>query len=410
MSIAFLGPKAPVKAEAFSTDLFIRSVYNNEIYDNMLEIFNGTGASVNLSNYYVSVFPNGSAAPTVTHALSNIDLPNGEAFLLAKDNFSGSAYNAAERAYINAFPLKLLLSGGGIGFQNASLGNDSFALRKNSSTGTIIDVFGMIGYDPGEKVGWRENGTDIVYGYVDPSYTLTTARPAPTNYLSSFIRRPDVLNPQVSSLTYKGVTKVQSFKPSEWGVYNVGVFAGDVYRFNSFDDVTDVIALIANLPTPITQQDAAAVAAARTAYDALSASQKTMVTNYADLEADEVVIAGFAKIIEVIDLINAIPDLLTLAGESFVTAAKTAFDALTPEEQGQVTNAQDLTDAILLINNLKAVQKVITDINNLPSVITLAQADAIASIRAEYEALSDVQQGLISNYATFVTKETNTFD
>ena len=405
--IGLVPTRSVVTTQAFSTDLFIRSVYNNASSDNMLEIFNGTGASVNLNNYYVSAFHNGTSTPTATHRLSNIDLPNGSAFLLGKDSSTGP-YTAAERAYVNAFPLKLLLPNG-VGFQNAQLGNDAFALRKNSSSGTIIDVFGMIGYGPAVRVGWRQNNTEITYGYVDPSYTLSTERPAPTNYLSSLIRRPDVINPQVSSLTYNGETKAQSFKPSEWGVYNVGVFAGNVYRFNLFDNVTDVIALITNLPTPITQNDAAAVAAARAAYDALSSSQKSLVTNYADLQADEAVIAGFAKIIEVINLINAIPDPLTLAGESFVTTAKTAFDALTTEEQAQVTNAQELTDAIALINNLKAVQKVITDINNLPTVITLAQADAIASIRAEYEALSEVQQGLISNYATFVTKENEYF-
>jgi hypothetical protein len=405
--IGLVPTRSVVTTQAFSTDLFIRSVYNNASSDNMLEIFNGTGASVNLNNYYVSAFHNGSPTPTNTHRLSNIDLPNGSAFLLGKDSSTGP-YTAAERAYVNAFPLKLLLPNGA-GFQNAQLGNDAFALRKNSSSGTIIDVFGMIGYGPTVRVGWRQNNTEITYGYVDPSYTLSTERPAPTNYLSSLIRRPDVINPQVSSLTYNGETRAQSFKPSEWGVYNVGVFAGNVYRFNLFDNVTDVIALITNLPTPITQNDAAAVAAARAAYDALSSSQKSLVTNYADLQADEAVIAGFAKIIEVINLINAIPDPLTLADESFVTAAKTAFDALTTEEQAQVTNAQELTDAIALINNLKAVQKVITDINNLPTVITLGQADAIASIRAEYEALSEVQQGLISNYATFVTKENEYF-
>jgi hypothetical protein len=405
--IGLVPTRSVVTTQAFSTDLFIRSVYNNASSDNMLEIFNGTGASVNLNNYYVSAFHNGTSTPTATHRLSNIDLPNGSAFLLGKDSSTGP-YTATERAYVNAFPLKLLLPNG-VGFQNAQLGNDAFALRKNSSSGTIIDVFGMIGYGPNVRVGWRQNNTEITYGYVDPSYTLSTERPAPTNYLSSLIRRPDVINPQVSSLTYNGETRAQSFKPSEWGVYNVGVFAGNVYRFNLFDNVTDVIALINNLPTPITQNDAAAVAAARAAYDALSSSQKSLVTNYADLQADEAVIAGFAKIIEVINLINAIPDPLTLAGESFVTTAKTAFDALTTEEQAQVTNAQELTDAIALINNLKAVQKVITDINNLPTVITLGQADAIASIRAEYEALSEVQQGLISNYATFVTKENEYF-
>ena len=408
MLIGLVPMRSVVTTQAVSTDLFIRSVYHNANSDNMLEVFNGTGASVNLTNYYVSAYHNGNSTPTATHRLSNIELPNGQAFLLGKDSSTGP-YTAAEKAYVNAFPRKLLLPNG-VGFQNASSGNDAFALRKTSSSGPIIDVFGMIGYNPGGDVGWTEHNSTLRYGYVDPSYVLNpVSKPGATNYLSSLIRRPDVINPQVSSLTYKGVTITQSFKPSEWGVYNVGTFAGNVYRFNLFDNVTDVIALINNLPTPITQNDAAAVAAARAAYDALSSSQKSLVTNYADLQADEAVIAGFAKIIEVINLINAIPDPLTLADESFVTAAKTAFDALTTEEQAQVTNAQELTDAIALINNLKAVQKVITDINNLPSVITLGQADAIASIRAEYEALSEVQQGLISNYATFVTKENEYF-
>ena len=410
MLIGLVPTRSVVTTQAFSTDLFIRSVYHSGSSNNMMEIFNGTGSPVNLSNYFVSAWHNGFPlnSPTGTHQLPNINLLNGQAFLLAK---AGGNYTAKEQAYVNSFSPKLLLVQGGVGFQNSSLANDAFALRKGSSSGTIIDVFGMIGYDPLARVGWTEHNTDLRYGYVDPSYVLDPVndKPAPTNYLSSLVRRPDVINPQVSSLTYKTKTSNFSFKPSEWGVYNPETFAADVYRFNLFDDVTDVITLINNLPTPITQNDADAVAAARAAYDALSDSQKTLVTNYSDLQADEAVIAGFAKIIEVINLINAIPDPLTLADESFVTAAKTAFDALTTEEQAQVTNAQELTDAIALINNLKAVQKVITDINNLPTVITLGQADAIASIRAEYEALSEVQQGLISNFATFITKENEYF-
>jgi hypothetical protein len=402
---SLIGKNNSIKVEAFSSDLFIRSVYHNASNDNMLEVFNGTGAAVNLNNYYVSAFHNGSPTPTATHRLSNIDLPNGQAFLLGKDSSTGP-YTTAERAYVNSFSLKLLLPNG-VGFQNASLGNDAFALRKTSSSGTIIDVFGMIGYNPNTSVGWTEHNSTLRYGYVDPSYVLdAVTKPGATNFRSSLIRRPDVINPQVSSLTYKGETATQSFKPSEWGVYNVGTFAGNVDRFNLFDDVNDVITLINNLPNPITQNDGEAVAAARTAYDALTSAQKGNVTNYADLQADEATIAGFAEIIEVIDLINAIPDPLTLADESFVTTAKTAFDALSASEQLQVTNRQELTDAITHINNLKAVQQIITDINGLPSVITLGQADAITSIREDYEALPLAQQELISNYATFVTKET----
>jgi len=397
--IGLVPTRSVVTTQAFSTDLFIRSVFHSGTSNNMIELFNGTGASVNLADYHIDTHHNGLTNRTGTFRLPNVNLPNANAYLIYT-NTNATGVTDAHRAYVNNFPLKVL-STDNSGYASAQGANDVFILRKGTST--ELDIFGMFGYNPTSGTGWTEVGTTLKYGFVESTVTVAS------NFQKTLVRRPTVINPQISSYTYKTVTSLKSFQPSEWGVYPNGTLPSSVYRFNLFDNVNDVIALITNLPTPITQNDAAAVAAARAAYDALSSSQKSLVTNYADLQADEAVVEGFAKIIEVINLINAIPDPLTLADESFVTAAKTAFDALTTEEQAQVTNAQELTDAIVLINNLKAVQKVITDINNLPSVITLAQADAIASIRAEYEALSEVQQGLISNYATFVTKENEYF-
>lgn len=397
--IGLVPTRSVVTTQAFSTDLFMRSVFHSGTSNNMIELFNGTGASVNLADYHIDTHHNGLTNRTGTFKLPNVNLPNANAYLIYT-NTNALGVTDAHRAYVNNFPLKVL-STDSSGYGSAQGANDVFILRKGTST--ELDIFGMFGYNPTSGTGWTEVGTTLKYGFVESTVTVAS------NFQKTLVRRPTVINPQISSYTYKTVTSLKSFQPSEWGVYPNGTLPSSVYRFNLFDNVNDVIALITNLPTPITQNDAAAVAAARAAYDALSSSQKSLVTNYADLQADEAVIAGFAKIIEVINLINAIPDPLTLADESFVTAAKTAFDALTTEEQAQVTNAQELTDAIALINNLKAVQKVITDINNLPTVITLGQADAIASIRAEYEALSEVQQGLISNYATFVTKENEYF-
>ena len=407
ISASFIEPNHPLKAEAFSSDLFIRSVSHNASSDNMLELFNGTGATVNLNTYYVSAYHNGSVTPTKTHQLPDINLPNGQAFLLAKDN-STSPYTTEERAYVAAFPLKLLLPNG-TGFPNAGGGNDAYSLRKNSESGTIIDVFGMVGFNPDSFTGWTEYGSNLRYGFIDPNYTLSPSKPGATNYLSTLVRRPDVINPQVSSLTYtrgtKNGTSATSFKPSEWGVYNAGTLVSTVYRFNLFDDVNDVIALINNLPNPITQNDAAAVAAARTAYNALTTAQQSTVTNYADLQADEAVIAGFATAIEVIDLINAIPTSLTLSDEASIVAARTAFNALTLSEQGQVTNATALVAAETKLANLKAVQTIIALIAALPVPITLANETAITTIRTQYTALTLDQQALITNEAVYLNAE-----
>ena len=409
IATSLIGKNNTIKVEAFSTDLFMRSVYHSDTSDNMIELMNGTGSTIALSNYQILTYHNGLTSPTGTFSLPNVNLPNGQAFLISSPLPGGSiaTQTQAERdqvSYYTNWPSGYkMLSTNSVGFNNAQGGDDVFILRKGSSPSFVeLDVFGTFSFRP-INTGWIElDGiidTGIRYGYVQPNVN-------PTNRQNTLVRRPDVINPQISSLTYKGNTYNKSFKPSEWGVYANGTLPSSVYRFNLFDDVNDVIALINNLPNPITQNDAAAVAAARTAYDTLTSAQKGNVTNYADLQADEATIASFAEIIEVIDLINAIPDPLTLADESFVTTAKTAFDALTASEQLQVTNRQELTDAITHINNLKAVQQIITDINALPSVITLGQAVAITSIREDYEALPLAQQELISNYATFVTKET----
>ena len=404
VAVMTIPPHEVKTAEAYSTDLLIRSVYHNSTNDNMLEVFNGTNAAVNLSNYYVSVYHNGNPTPTATHRLSNIDLPIGKAFLLGKDSSTGP-YTAAERAYVNSFQFKLLLPNG-TGLQNAAAGNDAYALRKDSVSGTIIDVFGMIGYSPGEKVGWTEHNSDLRYGYVDPSYVLDpVTKPGATNWLSSLIRRPDVVNPQVSSLTYKSQTRAQSFKPSEWGVYNVETFAGNIYRFNLFDDVNDVIRLISLIPNPVTVNSGNAITDARTAYDNLTESQKLMVTNYTTLTSAELSFEGFARIAAVIELIDELPDPVTLADEADVLAARTAFDALSDEEKLQVTNAEELIEAEERIADIKITNPIVAAIQALPDVITLTNATEVESLRSQYENLTLDQQALITNYNRLLDAE-----
>ena len=130
-------------------------------------------------------------------------------------------------------------------------------------------------------------------------------------------------------------------------------------------DVTaaeEVDALIAALPAvdELTLSDKSDVTAARDAYEDLTAAQKDLVENLADLEAAE------TKIVELEEQasdeeaaaaveaeIAALPAEVTLADEADVEAARANYDALTAAQQALVTNLDVLEDAEAAIESLK---------------------------------------------------------
>ena len=110
----------------------------------------------------------------------------------------------------------------------------------------------------------------------------------------------------------------------------------------------DVIALINAIGTPITLDSESKITAARKAYDALSSEEKGKVTNYADLTAAETELDNLKKIANVENLINAIGTIgepVTAANRSAVSAARTAYDALSTDLRARVENYATLTAA-----------------------------------------------------------------
>ena len=125
------------------------------------------------------------------------------------------------------------------------------------------------------------------------------------------------------------------------------------------------------------------VAAARAAYDTLSDVQKSLVTNYSDLQAAESRIAALvkeaadkaeadkaeqerqealkAKAQPVIDAIAAIGEV-TLDSEEAITAARSAYEALEAEVKEKVTNLSDLVIAEKDLAALKAEKKAAEDL------------------------------------------------
>ncbi len=128
-----------------ATDLFISEYIEASGNNKYIEIYNGTGASVDLSNYKLRIYTNGSATPSSDVTLSGI-LANGGTVVYR---------NAGAVLYAGAST-----SNTAVNFN----GDDAMALF-NISLNANIDIIGRIGEDPGTS--WTAPG-----GYSTENKTL----------------------------------------------------------------------------------------------------------------------------------------------------------------------------------------------------------------------------------------------
>ncbi|RFU62454.1 5'-nucleotidase C-terminal domain-containing protein [Peribacillus glennii] len=119
----------PVLAE----DLFISEYMEGSSNNKAIEIFNGTGNDVDLSQYSLELYSNGAATATSKLSLSGT-LLNQDVYIVA---------NGSANEFIKAQADKTAA------VSNFN-GNDAIVLKKNE---TIIDVFGQVGADPGSSWG-----------------------------------------------------------------------------------------------------------------------------------------------------------------------------------------------------------------------------------------------------------------
>jgi DNA/RNA endonuclease G (NUC1) len=127
---------SPTTAKAAAaSNLFFSEYIEGSSNNKALEIYNGTGSSINLSagNYTIQMYFNGSATSGLTIPLTGT-VPNNDVFVLAH-----SAANAAILAQADQT--------NGSGWYN---GDDAVALLKG---GVVLDVIGQIGSDPGTEWG-----------------------------------------------------------------------------------------------------------------------------------------------------------------------------------------------------------------------------------------------------------------
>lgn len=129
---ADLKPSTAVDA----SDLFFSEYVEGSGFTKYLEIFNGTGAAVNLSGYQVLLYANGASTPTSTFSLSGM-LANGEVLVLSNSQATAYTGPTVTSAVVNYN------------------GDDAIALVRDGGT-VVVDVFGAIGEDPGTQ--WLVSG------------------------------------------------------------------------------------------------------------------------------------------------------------------------------------------------------------------------------------------------------------
>ena len=121
-------------SETYASDLFISEYIEGSGSNKAIEIYNGTGATVDLSVYSLVLYSNGSSTASSTYQMTG-SLAHGEVFVLANSSAIQAILDVADVA--QAYP----------SVPNWN-GDDAVALLKN---GTAIDVFGVIGTDPGSS-------------------------------------------------------------------------------------------------------------------------------------------------------------------------------------------------------------------------------------------------------------------
>ena len=126
-------------AELVTTGLIISEYIEGSASNKAIEIYNGTGASVDLAagNYVLELYTNGSTVPNQSMNLDGT-IANGDVYVIAHPSASLTILAQADNSSLSV-----------INFN----GDDVVVLRRGGAAGTIVDVFGQVGVDPGTEWG-----------------------------------------------------------------------------------------------------------------------------------------------------------------------------------------------------------------------------------------------------------------
>jgi uncharacterized protein YjdB len=161
-----------------ASDLFISEYIEGASYNKAIEIFNGTGSSVDLSGYTLKLYSNGSTTSPKSLTLSGT-LANNDVYVLAHDSAATEILAVADATNQTV-----------INFN----GDDAVALFKGT---TLIDLFGDI-----------TTGTDPGTSWLVTDYNGNSA----TTHNKTFVRHSSINAPSATS----------PFLANQWLTYALG--------------------------------------------------------------------------------------------------------------------------------------------------------------------------------------------
>ena len=141
-----------------TSELFMSEYIEGSSNNKAIEIYNDTGAAINLTTatYNIQVFSNGSPTATSTTNLTGT-VANGDVYVIANTLAGATILGQADQTSAN------------INFN----GNDAVVLRKGT---TIIDVIGQIGNDP-TATGWGVDPTNTTDNTIVRKSTVCAGDP-----------------------------------------------------------------------------------------------------------------------------------------------------------------------------------------------------------------------------------------
>lgn len=158
LAIALI-PVLSAEAQTFCTELFFSEYVEGSSHNKALEIYNPTTSTVNLANYRLIRYSNGSAVPVDSFNLTG-SLPANDVWVVTNGQATPDAQGAFCDSVLMAMADQLgpapYVAGTAVMFMN---GDDALALVRISPY-AIVDIFGKIGEDPGNS--WSD-----VFPYTD---------------------------------------------------------------------------------------------------------------------------------------------------------------------------------------------------------------------------------------------------